>query len=246
MSDPSDTASDVDFDITAIYIGSIFEMSYPLILTILWIIFLKGKKRQKCLCTLFGIFGFIFAINFESFFQKSILEIFGKRSIIRYIILSLCPGLFEETARYIFLDILLSRGNTHKNISIGYGIGHGGLESVLIGLKLLQDSFEDKTNILEDINMISCLLSAFERFFAILIHISLSILVYKSITDKKKYYYYFLIAILLHNIVDLILLLIKLKIFEIPSYLVEIIISVISTCISLYAGFEYNKLDEEL
>ena len=246
MSDPNDTSSDVEFDITAIYIGSIFEMSYPLILIILWIIFLKGKKGQKFLCTLFGIIGFILAINFENYFQKANLEIFGNRSIIRYIILSLCPGLFEETARYIFLDILLSKGYNHKNISIGYGIGHGGIESISIGLQLFGASFKDKTDILEDINLENCLLSAVERFFSILIHISLSILVYISVTDKKKYYYYFLIAILLHNIIDLIPLLIQLKIFELRSYLVEIIIAVISTCISLYAGFEYNKLDEEL
>ena len=58
MSDPNDTSSDVEFDITAIYIGSIFEMIFPLILTIFWIIFLKGKKGQKFLCTLFGIIGF--------------------------------------------------------------------------------------------------------------------------------------------------------------------------------------------
>jgi uncharacterized membrane protein YhfC len=246
MSDLEDTSSDVEFNITAIYIGSIFEMSYPLILIILWIIFLKGRKGQKFLCTLFGITGFILAINFENYFQKAILGIFGKRSIIRYIILSLCPGLFEETARYIFLDILLSKGYLHKNISIGYGIGHGGIESIILGLKLFGASFEDKTDILEDINLENCLLSAVERFFAILIHISLSILVYKSVTDKKKYYYYFLIAILLHNIVDLIPLLIILKIFVLRSYLVEIIIAAISICISLYAGFEYNKLDDEL
>ena len=246
MSDPKDTSSDVEFDIVGIYIGSILEMSYPLIFTIIWIIYIKEKRRQSLLCTLFGIIGFILAVNIESNFQSSILGIFGKRSIIRYIIVSLCPGLFEETARYIFLDILLSKGYLHKNISIGYGIGHGGIESIILGLKLFGASFEDKTDILEDINLENCLLSAAERLFAIFIHISLSILVYKSVTDKKKYYYYFLIAILLHNIVDLIPLLIKLKVFEIPSFVVEIILAVIATCISLYAGFEYKKLDEEL
>lgn len=242
----SSSSSDVEYSIVGIYIGSIFEMSYPIILIILWIIFLKGKKGQKCLCTLFGIIGFIFAINFEKYFKLSILQIFGKRSIIRYIILSLCPGLFEETARYIFLDILLSKGHTHKNVSIGYGIGHGGFESIIIGISLFSLSLEDKGDILEDINMTKCLLGAFERFLTILVHISLSILVYKSVTDKKKYYYYFLVAIILHNIVDLIPLLINLKIFEMPIYIFEIILAIIVTCISLYAGFEYNKLDEEL
>lgn len=242
----NDTSSDVEFNKAAIYVGSIIEIIYPLILTILWIIFLKGKKKQKFVCTAFGLLGFILSTNFESFFVNSILKIFGNRSIIRYIILSLCPGLFEETARYIFLDNLVSKGYTHKNISIGYGIGHGGIESLIIGFNLFLVSFMKKTDILEDINFNNCLFGALERFFAILIHISLSILVYKSVTDKKKYYYCFLIAILLHNIVDLIPLLIKLRIFEMPIYWVEIIIAFISTCTSLYAGFEYNKLDEEL
>ena len=42
----------------------------------------------------------------------------------------------------------------------------------------------------EDITIYICLMSIFERVFAIMIQISLSIIVYKAINEKKSYFIY--------------------------------------------------------
>ena len=67
-----------------------------------------------------------------------IRKITFENSIILNICSIISPGLLEETGRYIVLRYLFSK-DQQKNISISYGIGHGGIESILIGFTVLSN-----------------------------------------------------------------------------------------------------------
>jgi uncharacterized membrane protein YhfC len=135
-------------------------------------------------------------------------------------------GIFEETARFISFKILKKKF-TGISTGLSYGIGHGGIESVLLagfsmmaGLVLsilintgnieiitgkLQGEALDQLNI--QLSTISTtpsymfLLSGVERIFAISIQISLSVIVFYSVFCKNKLWL-FPSAIILHAVID--------------------------------------------
>lgn len=136
-------------------------------------------------------------------------------------------GLFEETGRFVCFKLLKKRYSGVKT-ALGYGIGHGGIESIiLVGASLI-------------ISIISCLMinsvgtehmiaaagassalaeaqiatlittpplqflaGGFERLFAIAVQISLSVFVYYAAYDKRRLYL-FPAAILLHAALDFV------------------------------------------
>ena len=166
-------------------IGFLFTTLYPVILALIWIKFFNGKIK----ITLIGIGGFMSAIILEALFLRLIVgSIFGD-SIPYYIIAGICPGLFEETARYLFFFALLKK-EKNKNISVSYGIGHGGIESALIGLNMLAILFL-KDQLKEDVTFSICIINCCERLIAVIYHISASVVVYKSVKEKKNLLLYF-------------------------------------------------------
>ena len=138
----------------------------------------------------------------------------------------LAAGIFEETGRYLSFKIILAK-KKEKETSLLYGIGHGGIESIILtGVSLIGmfmvlllvrskglDAYlatlpEVSSNAakiqLESILSLpsyQLLLSGFERIFAITLHLSLSVLVFFSV-HKKGQGYLFPIAIILHAMVN--------------------------------------------
>ncbi len=132
-------------------------------------------------------------------------------------------GIFEETGRLAAFKLLL-KGRTQRKDGIAYGIGHGGMEAILIGGfsmaqnlyfallinsgKLastmgtrLSDSMLDQiSSALINTNPFLFLISGFERTIAFVIQVGLSLMVLHAVRSKK--YHYFALAILLHAAVD--------------------------------------------
>lgn len=170
-------------------------------------------------------------------------------TILIGLFLALTAGLFEETGRLVGFKLLLSDRLQWKN-GLAFGIGHGGIESiVIVGFSYLNnitlsyminsgmfnDSIEGITpevaaEIKEKlINTPPDMYAAagIERFFTIIIQIALSILVLYSIKNRK--YIYFILAILLHIVIDAPIAIfneIGLNIWVIESYI--LIFAVIS------------------
>ena len=123
-------------------------------------------------------------------------------------------GIFEETGRFIGFKFLL-RGRERWEDGVAYGIGHGGIEALLIGgataaqniyLSLmmragsLPEAFEQFRSSLADTAPYIFLISGVERMFAMSLQVALSLLVLYGVREKK--FRYVIYAVLIHAAVD--------------------------------------------
>ena len=134
--------------------------------------------------------------------------------------------MFEETGRLCAFKLFFKNKNDRRE-SVMYGIGHGGVEAVLVsgltmisyiaisaiinlsggmaGLTVLGIG-EDTASVLmtafTGTNPFMYLVSGIERIMAIAFHISMSVLVFAAVKQKGRGWYYPL-AIGLHALLDL-------------------------------------------
>lgn len=133
----------------------------------------------------------------------------------------LSAGIFEEVARYLALKFWLKK-DIHTLLPVKYGIGHGGVEALSLGLLSLfalvqvlvlsgdrmeallpPDQVELAVSQLEAYWAVpwhQSLLGAAERISAMLFHLGASVLVYKTVRSKKPVY--LLAAVLGHTALD--------------------------------------------
>lgn len=140
--------------------------------------------------------------------------------------LGFTAGLVEEVGRYLAFTLILKKQHDWKN-AVAYGIGHGGIESiVLVGLSLISNII---TSLMINSGMFDALLaqtpeqarvlmyqtrdalvqtpslmfliSGAERLFTFFIHIAWSVFIMTGIR-KGKGLLYLCLAILLHTVVD--------------------------------------------
>ena len=140
----------------------------------------------------------------------------------------LMAGLFEETGRFLAMKFLLKKEPTSPKAGVSYGLGHGGAEmALLFGLSMIStftmalminlgqtdlltagvpaEAQEQVAAQLEQIKTASAgsfLLGLWERFSALILQVSLSILVWAAARKGGKWLWLFPAAILLHALVD--------------------------------------------
>ena len=128
-------------------------------------------------------------------------------------------ALFEETARLIFFKWLEKKRKLEDRDALAYGLGHGGLEMLYLGMgslisllilfSLIQSSNTDVANLLpkstletvQSLSVWQVYLLGVERVLALVLQIGLSIWVYQSVRQKK--WIYLLAAYGLHALFDL-------------------------------------------
>ena len=128
-------------------------------------------------------------------------------------------ALFEETARLVFFKWLEKKRKLEDRDAWAYGLGHGGLEMLYLGMgslisllilfSLVQSSNTDAANLLtkstlETVQSLSAwqiYLLGVERVLALVLQMSLTVLVYQSVRQKK--WIYLLAAYGLHALFDL-------------------------------------------
>lgn len=139
-------------------------------------------------------------------------------------------GLFEETGRFLAFKTVLKNKLHNDTNGLMYGAGHGGFEaivlmgstcinnivySVLINANQLEtitkalpedmvDQFMAQIAPLYEGPAYTFLLAGYERILAIILQISISVIVWFAVKNKKTYMYP--VAILLHALVDGILI----------------------------------------
>ncbi|MDL2206781.1 YhfC family intramembrane metalloprotease [Eubacteriales bacterium OttesenSCG-928-N13] len=125
-------------------------------------------------------------------------------------------GLFEETARFLCFHIM-KRKYRGIGTALGYGIGHGGIEAILLaGVTMIANLIlcvqinagtppagipEASVLALMAVPPSQFLIGGIERVLVLGIQIPLSVLVYYSVMAKGKWWL-FPLAILLHAVVD--------------------------------------------
>ena len=137
-----------------------------------------------------------------------------------YVIYGICmAALFEETARLVFFKWLEKKRALEDSDALAYGLGHGGLEllylgmgsliSLLILFSLLESSNPDLANLLpkttlETVQSLSgwqVYLLGVERVLALVMQIGLSFWVYQAV--RQKNWIYLVTAYGLHAFFDL-------------------------------------------
>lgn len=139
----------------------------------------------------------------------------------------LAAGLFEETGRYLAMKLCMKK-TLNKQNAIMYGVGHGGIEAILlIGLSCISNlllsvlinsgqlsvllpmtGLEDAAyqQVVTQLSALSTTpawqfyLAGVERISAVIFHISASYLVYLAVKNKKISFYF--LAVLAHFLLD--------------------------------------------
>ena len=176
---------------------------------------------------------FVFALVLESLVHRLVLA--GDRgaaiqgNVLYYALYGgLMAGLFEETGRFLSMKFLLKKEPTETKPGVSYGLGHGGIEMVLLfGFSMISvltmavmvnagqtDALLAKTPEasqaaltaqFEQIKTTSAgtyLYGLMERLSALTLHMGLSILVWTAVRKGGKWLWLFPAAILLHALAD--------------------------------------------
>jgi uncharacterized membrane protein YhfC len=133
----------------------------------------------------------------------------------------LSAGVFEEIARYLALKFWLKK-DTNTLLPLKYGIGHGGVEALLVGIIALSAVVQvlvlrgegiigaldpEQASLVKSqleaywaVPWYQSLLGAWERISAMLFHLGASILVYKTVRSKRPVF--LIVAIIGHALMD--------------------------------------------
>ena len=243
-------------------IGAALAFAIPIAMALIW----KRKKNERITTILVGAATFIlFALVLEKPIQGLLLyptqmgladhaasRFLNARPVLLALMTGLFPGVFEETGRLAAYKTVLKK-RKNRETSISYGIGHGGMEVILVlgisyityiayavminagtfGTVLDQmaakapDQAAAYAALPEKMAAVTFLdigAGFVERAFAFLFHIGASILVFYACRDKKRTWLYPL-AIILHTAMDLFAGLYTFGILRIPVWALEGIIA---------------------
>ena len=249
-----------DEAIAGLIIQSILMIIIPVILFIVW----KIKTHEKVLPVIIGaVTWLLFAIILKlapAYFllqaDNPIAKTISGNIWYTSILAGVLAGVFEETGRFVAFKTVL-RKYEHSRSSISYGIGHGGFESIYVGVQMLSfplmgilinngmgdqitagmDEAMKATALSQlegyaSLTIPECLLGAFERIPAILFHISASVLVFKA-AREKKYFYLYPLMILVHALIDFS------AVFGqnvmLPPWAIELMITVLAAATAYFA-----------
>ncbi len=165
---------------------------------------------------------------------------------------ALTAGVFEEVARYIVFKSFLKKYDEWID-GVGYGIGHGGTEAVVIGaatavfllfaanlinsdqlaqLYLPPASLTSVQNTLINTPSWVFLLMGVERLAAMVIQIALSLIVLYSVKAHRASFLF--LAILLHALFDTIPAMYQMKLLNLPLTEVAVILAAMISGVIIY------------
>ncbi|MDN6639359.1 MAG: YhfC family intramembrane metalloprotease [Tetragenococcus sp.] len=193
---------------------------------IFWI--LRKKVGIKFVPLAIGaVFFVIFALVLEQNLHGVILQPNAQGQIplminhpFVYIIYGIfAAGIFEETARLVAF-ILLKKSYSNFSSGFAYGLGHGGMEALVIGggsllsnlvislllsdpnTELAQELPQSVIQTLQNAPSSDFFLVVVERIPALFVQICLSLLVWIAVNNSQKFWL-FPLSILLHALIDL-------------------------------------------
>ncbi len=211
----------------------------------------------------------IFALVLEQCLHVVMLKQFGEalaeNLLVKAVYGGLAAGVFEEMGRFTSMNLFKKKGINKLN-ALMYGIGHGGIEAIIIvGLTSISNliasimintgTFEPMLASLDDevkaqtLSQISLLwttspldfyLAGVERVVAITLHICLSYIVYKAVTNKKVQL--LLLAIVLHAGLDFVTVLLA---GYVSSLVLELVLLVLVAIIAVLV-FKIYSNDREI
>ncbi|MBR3734782.1 MAG: YhfC family intramembrane metalloprotease, partial [Lachnospiraceae bacterium] len=214
--------------LAVLIIGTVIFFAAPLMMAIIW----KVKKKEKISTILIGAATFLlFVLILEKPIQNALVfptlmglpyhgaaQFLDANPVLWALVVGLFPGVFEETGRLVAYKTLL-KNRKNRETSISHGIGHGGIEVILVGGisyvtyivyalminsgtfgTLIEQAQAQGPDSVAQGYAIAAQLAAFsagdlflnivERIFAVLYHIGASMLVFYACRDKKRFWLY--------------------------------------------------------
>ncbi len=173
-------------------------------------------------------------------------------------------GFFEETGRFIAFKTVLKKNRGNNANALMYGAGHGGFEAlVLLGITSVNNLIysvlintgnssvltsplsgdvlkqaEDAINQLITYPPYMFLLGSVERIFAVSLQISLSVLVWFAVKNRKHWYLY-PFAVFLHFFVDAGTVIFSK--FVSNTVLVEVFVGIVAVIVAVIAKIVWKK-----
>lgn len=237
------------------------------------IIFYKLKNREaSILNAVWGALGFfVFAMVLERLLHMVMLPIVQQNVWAYAFYGAFAAGIFEETARFLVFKTVMKK-NTSPKDAVMYGLGHGGIESILVGsvnlitfavIGILVNSVGvdevlkitgavDEATIAAAAQQIEalarqtfgmCMVSVLERVLAMVLHLSLSLWVFRAAREKGKLWLY-PAAILMHAAVDFPAVLYQAGYFPIWVLYVFIAVCDVVAVFFAYKNFKAMKKQE--
>jgi uncharacterized membrane protein YhfC len=211
--------------IAGMVIQFILSVGFPIFL----LLYFHRKQGISWKSIMIGALTFVvFVLFLEKMMHSYLLQgntstanFFKSHPIILALYGALAAGIFEEIGRYISFTILLSKYRERKD-GISYGIGHGGIEAVVLGgisiitaislaLSINAGTFDQMVGNQPDMGVLKKTLletpfyiyfvAAVERIGAVFIQIALSLIVLYGVKQQK--WIYLVGAILFHALIDL-------------------------------------------
>ena len=253
-------------------IGAVLGIVVPLGIAIWWTI----RKKENFTTILIGAAVFVlFALLLEKPIQNALIlpdhgvsRFINARPVLWAFVVGLFPGVFEETGRFVaFKTVLKKRKN--KETSISYGIGHGGIEVIIIfGMtyitylsyavmintgtfqtvidQVMAEAPDQLGAVYQTMDAIATFsfgtlsLGLVERVGAFLFHVGASILVFYACRDRRKFFLYPL-AVLLHTVMDMFCGLYLNGTLQISQVVLEIAVIIYGILVFIGAYFIYKN-----
>ena len=253
-------------------IGAVLGIVVPLGIAIWWTI----RKKENFTTILIGAAVFVlFTLLLEKPIQNALIlpdhgvsRFINARPVLWAFVVGLFPGVFEETGRFVaFKTVLKKRKN--KETSISYGIGHGGIEAIIIfGMtyitylsyavmintgtfqtvidQVMAEAPDQLGVVYQTMDAIATFsfgtlsLGLLERVGAFLFHVGASILVFYACRDRRKFFLYPL-AVLLHTAMDMFCGLYLNGTLQISQVVLEIVIIIYGILVFIGAYFIYKN-----
>ena len=248
-------------------IGMVFSLVVSVGLPIVLGIIVYKKTHAKVSSCFIGAGIFVvFALILEQILHVIVLAIMGpdfqSKTVLFGLYAALAAGLFEETGRLVAMKFFMKK-NLDKGNALMYGVGHGGVEAILLvgltyvnniviaimintgtiqlSMSQLEPAMQKATyQQLQPLWMSPSYvfyMAGVERVAAVILQICLSVLVYKCVkTGQKKF---IAGAILLHFLVDFVT--VVTAGFGMPMWVVEIEVVVIAAIIAWGVVKIYRK-----
>ena len=241
----------------ALGLGAVLAIVLPVGLALFW----KIRKKEPISTILIGAAAFLlFVLVLEKPIQALVItgdhpvsSFLNANPIWLALVAGLFAGVFEETGRLVAFKTVLRR-RKNRETAISYGIGHGGVEVlVVLGLSYLTylsyavmintgtfgtvveqvraqapdqvDTLYTLAEQLSSLTLGGVGLALAERLFAVLFHIGASILVFYACRDRGRFWLYPL-AILLHTALDFVVELAVYQVIALPTLALEALIAV--------------------
>ncbi len=248
-------------------IGMCFTLLISFGLPIGLLLYAMNKLKAKMISFWIGAATFVvFALVLEQLLHIGMINQFGEaltgNILIKAIYGGLAAGIFEEVGRFISMKLFMKRLLNKENAFM-YGVGHGGIEAmIIVGMTtvsnlisaymintgLMEKSLElfdsdikqqtiDQLTVLWTTSPVDFYMAGVERVVAITLHLSLSYIVYRAVKDGKIQLLFLSVA--LHAFADFVTVLVA---GYAPVIVVEIVLIVI---VSIIAVFVYKRFSAE-